>query len=86
MNDLTYYLLCGVCVAAVLLGINLMSKVKSSVLGNGLSAAAMVLAIGRGEAVARDRRSAANAVTAPVSNDAGMMVMCDDVLNIPLAI
>ena len=45
MNDLTYYLLCGFCVAAVLLGINMMSKVKSSVLGNGLSAAAMVFAI-----------------------------------------
>ena len=46
MNNLTYYLLCGLCVVAVLLGINLMSKVKSSVQGNGLSAAAMVLAIG----------------------------------------
>ena len=45
MTDLTYYLLCGLCVAAVLMGINLMSKVKSSVLGNALSAAAMVLAI-----------------------------------------
>ena len=46
MNDSLYYLFCGLCVVAVLLGINLMSKVKSSVLGNGLSAAAMVLAIG----------------------------------------
>ena len=46
MNDLTYYLLCGLCVAAVLLGINMMSKVKSSVKGNGLSALAMALAIG----------------------------------------
>ena len=45
MSNLTYYLLCGLCVAAVLLGINLMSKVKSSVLGNGLSAAAMILAM-----------------------------------------
>ena len=45
MNDLTYYILCAVCVAAVLLGINLMSKVRSSVKGNGLSAAAMVLAV-----------------------------------------
>ena len=45
MNDSLYYLLCGLCVAAVLLGINMMSKVKSSVLGNGLSAAAMVFAI-----------------------------------------
>ena len=46
MNNLTYYLLCGLCVAAVLLGINMMSKVKSSVRGNGLSALAMALAIG----------------------------------------
>ena len=46
MNDSLYYLFCGLCVVAALLGINLMSKVKSSVLGNGLSAAAMVLAIG----------------------------------------
>jgi len=45
MSDLTYYLLCGLCVATVLLGINLMSKVKTSVLGNGLSAVAMVLAM-----------------------------------------
>jgi len=45
MSDLTYYILCGVCVIAVLLGINLMSKVKTSVLGNGLSAAAMAMAI-----------------------------------------
>ena len=43
MSDYLYYLLCGICVAAVLLGINMMSKVKSSVLGNGLSAAAMVM-------------------------------------------
>ena len=47
---------------------------------------AIVLAIGRGEIVARDRRSAARAVTDPVSNDAGMMILCDDVLNMPLAI
>ena len=46
MNDSLYYLLFGLCVAAVLLGINMMSKVKSSVRGNGLSALAMVLAIG----------------------------------------
>ena len=45
MSNLTYYLLCGICVAAVLLGINMMSKVKTSVQGNGLSAAAMVLAM-----------------------------------------
>ena len=45
MSDLTYYLLCGICVAAVLLGINMMSKVKTAVQGNGLSAAAMVMAM-----------------------------------------
>ena len=45
MSDLVYYLLCGICVIAVLWGINLMSKVKSSVLGNGLSAVAMAAAI-----------------------------------------
>ncbi len=45
MNDYLYYALCGVCVGAVLLGINMMSKVKSSVKGNGLSAIAMVFAI-----------------------------------------
>ena len=45
MTDPVYFLLCGVCVAAVLLGINLMSKVKTSVLGNALSAAAMIMAM-----------------------------------------
>ena len=46
MSNLTYFALCGLCVAAVLLGINMMSKVKSSVAGNALSAFAMVLAMG----------------------------------------
>ena len=41
MTDLVYYLLSGICVALVLLGINLMSKVKLSVTGNALSALAM---------------------------------------------
>lgn len=45
MRDLTYYLLSAVCIVAVLLGINSMSKVKTSVRGNGISAAAMVLAM-----------------------------------------
>ena len=45
MSDLTYYLLCGICIVAVLLGINMMSKVKTSVKGNALSAIAMVAAI-----------------------------------------
>lgn len=34
MSDFIYYLLCGICVVAVLWGINLMSKIKTSVLGN----------------------------------------------------
>ena len=45
MRDLTYYLLSAVCIVAVLLGINSMSKVKTAVCGNGISAAAMVLAM-----------------------------------------
>ena len=44
MSDFIYYLLCGICVIAVLWGINLMSKIKTSVLGNGLSTVAMVAA------------------------------------------
>lgn len=44
MSDFIYYLLCGICVVAVLWGINLMSKIKTSVLGNGLSTVAMVAA------------------------------------------
>ena len=52
----------------------------------GTPTMAIVLAIGRGEAVARDRRSAARAVIAPVSNDAGMIVLWAAVLNSPLAI
>jgi len=34
MNSLLYYILCGVLTLGVLLGIWLMSKVKSSVAGN----------------------------------------------------
>ena len=45
MNNTLYYILCGVCVALVLMGINLMSKVKLSVKGNLLSALAMAIAI-----------------------------------------
>ena len=45
MSNVTYYLLCGICVIAVLWGINMMSKVKTSVRGNGLSAIAMAAAI-----------------------------------------
>jgi hypothetical protein len=45
MPDLIYYLLCAVCVGAVLLGINMMSKVKSSVRGNALSAVAVIFAM-----------------------------------------
>ena len=52
----------------------------------GTPTMAIVLAIGRGDAVARDRRSAANAVTDPVSNDAGIIVLCAEVLKMPRAI
>lgn len=45
MNDFLYYALCGICVTAVLLGINMMSKVKTAVQGNALSAGAMLLAM-----------------------------------------
>ena len=45
MSNLTYFALCGICVAAVLLGINMMSKVKTAVQGNGLSAVAMIFAM-----------------------------------------
>ena len=45
MSDLLYYILSGLCVGLVLLGINLMSKVKLSVIGNALSAVAMVFAM-----------------------------------------
>ena len=45
MTNPVYYLLCAICVVAVLFGINLMSKVKCSVGGNALSAVAMVMAI-----------------------------------------
>ncbi len=46
MTPLVYYILSGICVIMVLLGINMMSKVKSSVAGNALSAFSMVLAMG----------------------------------------
>ena len=45
MSDSLYYILCGALVAGVLIGIALMSKVKSSVLGNLLSAACTAGAI-----------------------------------------
>ncbi len=45
MSNPVYYLLSAVCVALVLLGINLMSKVKLSVTGNALSAFAMLAAM-----------------------------------------
>ena len=46
MTDLVYYILSGICVILVLLGINMMIQVKPSVAGNALSAFAMVLAMG----------------------------------------
>lgn len=45
MSDLTYYVICGVLTVFVLIGIALMSKVKTSILGNGLSAVCMAAAI-----------------------------------------
>lgn len=51
----------------------------------GTPTIAIVLAIGRGEDVERDRRSAAKAVRAPVSREAGRITLWDEVLNIPLA-
>ena len=45
MTDLVYYILSAICVGLVLLGINLMSKVKLSVKGNALSAFAMIAAM-----------------------------------------
>ena len=51
----------------------------------GTPITAIELAIGRGEEVDRESRSAAMAVMAPVRRDAGRMILCDDVLNIPLA-
>ena len=45
MTDLVYYILSAICVGLVLLGINLMSKVKLSVTGNALSAFAMIAAM-----------------------------------------
>ena len=46
MTPLVYYILSGICVIMVLMGINMMSKVKSSVAGNALSAFSMALAVG----------------------------------------
>jgi len=45
MSDPLYFILCGVCVALVLIGINMMSKVKKAVGGNLLSAAATLFAM-----------------------------------------
>ncbi len=45
MNEITYYIICGILTLAILIGIFLMSKVKSAVLGNRLSAVATAAAI-----------------------------------------
>ncbi|MDR2908725.1 MAG: NAD(P)(+) transhydrogenase (Re/Si-specific) subunit beta [Oscillospiraceae bacterium] len=45
MSNAVYYAVCGVLVLGVLIGINGMSKVKSSVAGNSLSAVCTLLAI-----------------------------------------
>ena len=44
-NDIVYYIICGVLTITILLGISLMSKVKTAVLGNRLSAISMTIAI-----------------------------------------
>ena len=45
MSDIVYYVISGILVLGVLTGIYLMSKVKSSVKGNSISAVSMALAI-----------------------------------------
>lgn len=45
MTDKVYYIICGVLSIGVLLGINMMSKVKSAVKGNRLSALCMLAAV-----------------------------------------
>jgi hypothetical protein len=45
MSDIVFYILCGILSVAVLIGIAMMSKVKTAVTGNRISAIAMVCAI-----------------------------------------
>lgn len=45
MTDIVYYILCAILTFGVLLGIALMSKVKTAVMGNGLSAICTALAV-----------------------------------------
>lgn len=45
MTDITYYILCAVLTVGVLIGISLMSKVKTAVAGNGISAVCTAAAI-----------------------------------------
>lgn len=52
----------------------------------GTPTIAIVLDIGSGDDDARDKRSAASAVMAPARSEAGRMILCADVLKIPLAI
>jgi len=44
-NEMIYYIICGILSITILLGISLMSKVKTAVLGNRLSAISILLAI-----------------------------------------
>src|SRR5690554_1917672 len=44
-NEMVYYIICGILSITILLGISLMSKVKTAVLGNRLSAISILLAI-----------------------------------------
>ena len=45
MSEITYYILCGVLSVAVLAGISLMSKVKTAVAGNLISAVSVLLGV-----------------------------------------
>ncbi|MDD4681211.1 MAG: NADP transhydrogenase subunit beta, partial [Clostridia bacterium] len=45
MSDTIYYIICGVLTIGVLIGISLMSKVKTAAMGNSISAVCTALAI-----------------------------------------
>ena len=46
MTEITYYIFCGILSIAVLVGISLMSKVKTAVAGNLISAVSVLLGVG----------------------------------------
>ena len=45
MTEITYYIFCGILSIAVLVGISLMSKVKTAVAGNLISAVSILLGV-----------------------------------------